>query len=59
MASIDQVHAINIQLNGTNYTYWAYLMQKFLIGKELRSYIDGSLIVPNASNAHYAKLKSE
>lgn len=59
MAFIDQVRAINIQLNGTNYTYWAYLMQNFLVGKELWSYVDGSLTVPNASTAHYAKLKSE
>ena len=35
----DSLQSISVQLNGTNYSYWSYVMQNFLRGKSLWSYV--------------------
>ena len=35
----DSLQSISVQLNGTNYSYWSYIMKKNLRGKSLWSYV--------------------
>jgi len=42
----DSLQSISVQLNGENYSYWSYVMKKFMIGKDMWSYIDGTYVKP-------------
>jgi len=43
----DSLQAVSVHLIGHNYSYWSYVMKKFLIGKDMWGYADGSLVMPN------------
>ncbi|XP_073225690.1 uncharacterized protein [Cicer arietinum] len=53
----DSLQAISAHLNGQNYSYWIYVMQKILIGKYMLSYVDGTYVKRTDKNdeAKYTK----
>ncbi|KZV56542.1 hypothetical protein F511_16141, partial [Dorcoceras hygrometricum] len=42
----DSLQSISVQLDGTNYTYWSYVMKNFLRGKSMWSYVTGVWVKP-------------
>lgn len=38
----DSLQAISVQLNGQNYSYWSYVLKKFLKGKRMWGYVSGT-----------------
>ncbi|KAK2966536.1 hypothetical protein RJ640_002839 [Escallonia rubra] len=48
-----------VKLKGSNYSYWSYLLKVFITGKELRGYLDGSVVAPEESDTNYEKLQQE
>ncbi|XP_026406860.1 uncharacterized protein LOC113302209 isoform X2 [Papaver somniferum] len=44
----DSLQSINVRLNKSNYTYWAYVMKNFLIGKDMWGYVSGNIVIPNS-----------
>ncbi|KAK3010459.1 hypothetical protein RJ639_010668 [Escallonia herrerae] len=48
-----------VKLKGSNYSYWSYLLKVYITGKELRGYLDGSVVAPRESDTNYAKLQQE
>ncbi|XP_062093433.1 uncharacterized protein LOC133799432 [Humulus lupulus] len=45
-AKDDSLQSINVQLNGQNYSYWHYVMKKFLKGKRMWGYVSGTSTKP-------------
>lgn len=41
-----------VQLDGTNYAYWSYLMQNHLKGLKLQKYITGIVKIPDELTQH-------
>ena len=53
----DSLQSISVQLVGKNYTYWSYVMKKFLKGKKLWGYVSGTFVKPRDEKAeNYMKL---
>ncbi|KAK2966733.1 hypothetical protein RJ640_000831 [Escallonia rubra] len=48
-----------VKLKGSNYSYWSYLLKVYITGKELRGYLDGSVVAPEESDTNYEKLQQE
>ncbi|TXG48946.1 hypothetical protein EZV62_024821 [Acer yangbiense] len=48
---LDSLQAIGVKLTGNNYTYWAYVMKNFLMGKNIWSYVTGVTTKPTDSKA--------
>jgi hypothetical protein len=46
MTTSDSSHPISIQMNGPNYSHWAFLMRNFLKGKGLWKYVTGEKTCP-------------
>lgn len=47
MMSDDKAfNAISVWLNGVNYSYWAKVMKKFVVGKGMWSHVTGSIVKP-------------
>ena len=42
----DSLQSISVQLDGKNYTYWSYVMKKFLRGKSMWGYVTGVKKMP-------------
>ena len=56
----DSLQAISVRLTGSNYTYWAYVMKNFLLGKNMWDYITGDAkLQSNAKAENYAELLSQ
>ena len=52
----DFLQSISVILDGKNYSYWSYVMKKFLKGKKMWGYIIGTLHkLINENNEKYAK----
>ena len=49
MAQNDVSQPINIILDGTNYSHWAYAFQNFLHGRKFWKYITSHVTTPVAS----------
>lgn len=53
----DSLQSTNVRLNGGNYIYWAYVMKKILLGKDVRGYVSGDITKPtNLTDANYNTL---
>ena len=48
---------ISIKLDGANYFYWSYLLRRFLIGKKLWRYVDGTIKALNSKITEFSKFK--
>ncbi|KAG8366198.1 hypothetical protein BUALT_Bualt17G0051600 [Buddleja alternifolia] len=57
--AIESSQVVQVKLNGSNYSYWSYLMKVHITGKELKGYIDGSSKAPTESDENYPKLQNE
>ncbi|KAL5704255.1 hypothetical protein ACHQM5_022705 [Ranunculus cassubicifolius] len=56
-AERESSNPISVKLNGSNYSYWSYLMRNFLKGKKLWGYVSGILTQPtNDRDPKYAEL---
>jgi hypothetical protein len=57
----DSLQSISVQLKGENYPYWSYVMKKFLKGKRIWGYVDGTSVKPtnNADKKDEAKYATE
>ena len=42
----DSHQAISVRLVGDNYTHWAFVMKKFIMGKSMWKYISGDAKKP-------------
>ena len=49
MAGNDSLQAINVRLDGKNYSYWSYVLKNFLKGKKLWGYISGTSVKPTGA----------
>lgn len=53
----DYLQFVSVQINGQYYYYWSYVMENFLKGKRMWSYVDGTSVEPTdkKDEATYAK----
>jgi hypothetical protein len=42
----DSLQSVSVRLDGKNYSYWSYVMQKFFKVKNFWGYISGTYMVP-------------
>ncbi|KAI3769398.1 hypothetical protein L6452_00500 [Arctium lappa] len=42
----DSLQAINVRLDGKNYSYWSYVLKNFLKGKKMWGYVSGTIVKP-------------
>ena len=53
--SEDKLQAISIRLNGKNYSYWSYVMENFIVDKEVSGHVTGTTVPPSDTKKdHYA-----
>ena len=50
----DSLQSVSVRLDEKNYSYWSYVMRKFLKGKKLWGYVNGTCVKPKSTNDDYA-----
>ena len=49
----NSLQFVSVRLNGKNYSYWSYVMKKFLKGKKLWGYITRTCVKPRSTDKDY------
>ena len=47
--SDNKLHVISIRLNGNNYYYWSYVMEKFIVDKGMWEHVVGITLPPKGT----------